>query len=170
MNETVDIFSLLAKSAQQGHGRKLEAGQVNEIVETLMGLDQRGRAMADKVEALTRVIYCMLVARDNVLLEDDTLVVPPFTMSEEYYAAQDYERGFTLDWNEDSGVITVAIGEATEADGEAVGVQMLLDDQLAAELGEVDVPSMLVTAQDEIAASEQGGVDSVESVDIEDEG
>jgi hypothetical protein len=168
-----DVFQLLFKSAQNGHGRTLQPSQVGEIVETMMALDHQGRQMAGKVEALTRVIYCMLVARDPVLIDDGTeqglFVSTPFTMSEEYYEQQDYERGFNIDWDEDTGTITVALGEATESEGEAVGVPEVRDGELAAEGSEGDQPPVPESSEGESEAPEPSGDEAVGPLDSEDE-
>jgi len=163
-----DVFQMLAKAAEVGHGITLQPSQVGQVVETLMGLDYQGRQMAGKVEALTRVIFAMLV--DRATFDIDTgIVYTPFQMTEEVYEGLDYERGFTLDWDEDTGIITVAIGEATEPEGPAVGLSALPDNDVATENSGSDESPLPETTDQPTEAREPSGADEVGPLDELDE-
>ncbi len=97
--ETMNIFQLLAASAENGNGRTLQPTQVKEIVTVLQAMQYEIAEGMARTEVLTRI---------NVVLIDD-LGGHTIMDGSDYIEAE--TRGLKADWSEEGDLIDLSTYE-----------------------------------------------------------
>ena len=137
----MNVIELLAKAAQQNHGRQLDAPAVKEVLMTLQIQQKQLLGSQGRLDALTRVA--------GVLLErlGGTANITP----DELDAFAD-GPGFTIEWDEETDVIHVNIA-MDEVDVPEVPVDA--DAAASSEGGLAPVPEDGGDAEPEEASSDE---------------
>lgn len=94
----MNVIELLAKAAQQNHGRQLDPPAVKEVLMTLQTQQQQYLASQGRLDAVTRVAGVMLERLGGTI-----------TMQPEELEAFADGPGFNVEWNEETDVVHVDI-------------------------------------------------------------
>ncbi len=128
--QPMNIFQLLAKSAENNNGRTLQPQQVREVVTVLQAMQYEIAEGGVRTEALTR--FCVVLIDDvggNLVMDGS-----------DYVEAE--TRGLAADWSEEGDTIALS---TYEVDMPSVPV----DDSPTYDIGESDLASV----------PEEGGAD-----------
>ena len=106
----MNVLEGLAKSAENNHGRTLEARQVRELVTIMQAMQMEIGAQQMRADGATRVAAIALNQLGGRLQ-----VVPEMYMEAEHYAVE-------VSWNEEGDVIDVTLTKDTPAGVDVPGV------------------------------------------------